>query len=149
MCFCPQAVERLVQAADSGCPSEKQRQIVLNCVRLLTRILPYIFEDADWRGFFWSTVPGAGRAGVTTPTHNLSQEVFWREATNTQLRPDVTSALSAVWKSFWCRCSLQLCVWAGRGSKDSVSTSQPTSVCTDIQDLAVIYSDSFFSGPII
>ena len=31
---------------------------VLNCVRLLTRILPYIFEDPDWRGFFWSTLPG-------------------------------------------------------------------------------------------
>ncbi|XP_045924892.1 protein HID1b [Micropterus dolomieu] len=61
--LCYKAVERLVQAADSGCPSEKQRQIVLNCTRLLTRILPYIFEDADWRGFFWSTVPGAGRSG--------------------------------------------------------------------------------------
>lgn len=31
---------------------------VLNCIRLLTRILPYIFEDPDWRGFFWSTLPG-------------------------------------------------------------------------------------------
>lgn len=31
---------------------------VLNCVRLLIRILPYIFEDPDWRGFFWSTLPG-------------------------------------------------------------------------------------------
>ncbi|KAK1881357.1 Protein HID1 [Dissostichus eleginoides] len=61
--LCYKAVERLVQGADSGCPSEKERQIVLNCARLLTRILPYIFEDADWRGFFWSTVPGAGRAG--------------------------------------------------------------------------------------
>ncbi|XP_068455413.1 protein HID1b [Clinocottus analis] len=61
--LCYKAVERLVQGADSGCPSEKQRQTVLNCTRLLTRILPYIFEDADWRGFFWSTVPGAGRAG--------------------------------------------------------------------------------------
>ncbi|XP_060883855.1 protein HID1b isoform X2 [Labrus mixtus] len=61
--LCYKAVERLVRGADSGCPSEKERQIVLNCVRLLTRILPYIFEDADWRGFFWSTVPGAGRAG--------------------------------------------------------------------------------------
>uniref|UniRef100_A0A8C9ZSV4 HID1 domain containing n=1 Tax=Sander lucioperca TaxID=283035 RepID=A0A8C9ZSV4_SANLU len=61
--LCYKAVERLVQGADSGCPSERQRQIVLNCTRLLTRILPYIFEDADWRGFFWSTVPGAGRAG--------------------------------------------------------------------------------------
>ncbi|XP_028423372.1 protein HID1b isoform X1 [Perca flavescens] len=61
--LCYKAVERLVQGADSGCPSERERQIVLNCTRLLTRILPYIFEDADWRGFFWSTVPGAGRAG--------------------------------------------------------------------------------------
>ncbi|XP_018544974.1 protein HID1b [Lates calcarifer] len=61
--LCYKAVERLVQGAESGCPSERERQIVLNCTRLLTRILPYIFEDADWRGFFWSTVPGAGRAG--------------------------------------------------------------------------------------
>nr|XP_019962889.1 PREDICTED: protein HID1-like isoform X2 [Paralichthys olivaceus] len=61
--LCYKAVERLVQGADSGCPSEKERHIILNCTRLLTRILPYIFEDADWRGFFWSTVPGAGRAG--------------------------------------------------------------------------------------
>ncbi|XP_056153500.1 protein HID1-like [Lampris incognitus] len=60
--LCYKAVEKLVQAADCGCPSEKERQVVLNCTRLLTRILPYIFEDADWRGFFWSTVPGAGRA---------------------------------------------------------------------------------------
>lgn len=65
-----QAVERLVQGADSGCPSEKQRQTVLNCTRLLTRVLPYIFEDADWRGFFWSTVPGAGRAKVRLWSQN-------------------------------------------------------------------------------
>uniref|UniRef100_A0A8C7JZJ5 HID1 domain containing n=1 Tax=Oncorhynchus kisutch TaxID=8019 RepID=A0A8C7JZJ5_ONCKI len=60
--LCYKAVEKLVQAAESGCPSEKEKQIVLNCSRMLTRILPYIFEDQDWRGFFWSTVPGAGRA---------------------------------------------------------------------------------------
>lgn len=63
----PQAVEKLVQGAESGCHSEKEKQIVLNCSRLLTRVLPYIFEDPDWRGFFWSTVPGAGRAGVCGP----------------------------------------------------------------------------------
>ncbi|XP_041077271.1 protein HID1-like [Polyodon spathula] len=62
--LCYKAVEKLVQAAESGCPSQTEKQIVLNCTRLLTRILPYIFEDADWRGFFWSTVPGAGRAGA-------------------------------------------------------------------------------------
>uniref|UniRef100_A0A3P9HQ59 HID1 domain containing n=1 Tax=Oryzias latipes TaxID=8090 RepID=A0A3P9HQ59_ORYLA len=62
--LCYKAVEKLVQAAESGCPSERERQVVLNCTRILTRILPYIFEDQDWRGFFWSTVPGAGRAGM-------------------------------------------------------------------------------------
>lgn len=62
---CPQAVEKLVQGAESGCPTEREKQVVLNSTRILSRILPYIFEDQDWRGFFWSTVPGAGRAGVS------------------------------------------------------------------------------------
>uniref|UniRef100_A0A673KGT6 Protein HID1-like n=1 Tax=Sinocyclocheilus rhinocerous TaxID=307959 RepID=A0A673KGT6_9TELE len=59
--LCYKAVEKLVQGAESGCPTEKEKQIVLNCARMLSRILPYIFEDQDWRGFFWSTIPGAGR----------------------------------------------------------------------------------------
>lgn len=74
--FLPKAVERLVQGADSGCPSEKQRQTVLNCARLLTRVLPYIFEDADWRGFFWSTVPGAGRAKVRLWSQNAEEDEY-------------------------------------------------------------------------
>ncbi|XP_060076654.1 protein HID1-like [Ylistrum balloti] len=56
--LCYKAVEKLVSAAESGCPSQREQQTVLNCVRLLTRVLPYIFEDPDWRGFFWSTLPG-------------------------------------------------------------------------------------------
>ncbi|KAI0220338.1 Protein HID1 [Lamellibrachia satsuma] len=56
--LCYKAVEKLLQAAESGCRTRREQQTVLNCVRLLTRILPYIFEDPDWRGFFWSTVPG-------------------------------------------------------------------------------------------
>uniref|UniRef100_A0A4W6G105 HID1 domain containing n=1 Tax=Lates calcarifer TaxID=8187 RepID=A0A4W6G105_LATCA len=62
--LCYKAVEKLVQGAESGCPTEREKQVILNCTRILTRILPYIFEDQDWRGFFWSTVPGAGRAGL-------------------------------------------------------------------------------------
>lgn len=54
-----------MQGAESGCPTEREKQVILNCTRILSRILPYIFEDQDWRGFFWSTVPGAGRAGVS------------------------------------------------------------------------------------
>ncbi|XP_013077027.2 protein HID1-like [Biomphalaria glabrata] len=56
--LCYKAVEKLVAAAETGCPSQREQQTVLNCVRLLTHILPYIFEDPDWRGFFWSTLPG-------------------------------------------------------------------------------------------
>uniref|UniRef100_A0A3B4YKD1 HID1 domain containing n=1 Tax=Seriola lalandi dorsalis TaxID=1841481 RepID=A0A3B4YKD1_SERLL len=62
--LCYKAVEKLVQGAESGCPTEREKQVILNCTCILTRILPYIFEDQDWRGFFWSTVPGAGRAGL-------------------------------------------------------------------------------------
>ncbi|EEC10936.1 conserved hypothetical protein [Ixodes scapularis] len=58
--LCYKAVERLVRAADSLCNTAAQQQTVLNCVRLLTRLLPYIFEDSDWRGFFWSSLPGQG-----------------------------------------------------------------------------------------
>lgn len=35
---------------------------VLNCARLLTRLIPYIFEDLDWRGFFWSSLPSKSTA---------------------------------------------------------------------------------------
>lgn len=89
--LCYKAVERLVQGADSGCPSEKERQIVVNCTRLLTRILPYIFEDADWRGFFWSTVPGAGR------TKHLDED-----ADDDEARPLAESLLLAIADLLFC-----------------------------------------------
>ncbi|MED6245026.1 cell wall biogenesis protein [Ataeniobius toweri] len=89
--LCYKAVERLVQCVDSGCPSEKERQIVLNCTRLLTRILPYIFEDADWRGFFWSTIPGAKRSG------SLDED-----ADETEARPLAESLLLAIADLLFC-----------------------------------------------
>uniref|UniRef100_A0A3Q1GA02 HID1 domain containing n=1 Tax=Acanthochromis polyacanthus TaxID=80966 RepID=A0A3Q1GA02_9TELE len=89
--LCYKAVERLVQGADSSCPSEKERQIVVNCTRLLTRILPYIFEDADWRGFFWSTVPGAGR------TKHLDED-----AADDEARPLAESLLLAIADLLFC-----------------------------------------------
>lgn len=57
--LCYKAVERLVRAADSLCNTPTQQHTVLNCVRLLTRLLPTIFEDPEWRGFFWSSLPGS------------------------------------------------------------------------------------------
>lgn len=72
-----QAVEKLVQGAESGCPTDREKQVVLNCTRILTRILPYIFEDQDWRGFFWSTVPGAGHAGVSGKSGKLGVKTMF------------------------------------------------------------------------
>lgn len=38
----------------------------MNCVRLLTRIIPYIFEDSQWKDFFWSSLPSASESGATS-----------------------------------------------------------------------------------
>lgn len=51
------AVEKLVRSTDTLCNTVSQQQVVLNSTRLLVRVLPYIFEDPDWRGFFWSSLP--------------------------------------------------------------------------------------------
>jgi hypothetical protein len=40
---------------------------VLNSVRLLTRLMPYIFEDPDWRNFFWSAIPDSAGSGGAGP----------------------------------------------------------------------------------
>lgn len=52
--LCYKATERLARAVDSSCRTQMDHQAVLNCVRLLQRIIPYIFEDEEWRDFFWS-----------------------------------------------------------------------------------------------
>uniref|UniRef100_A0A8C4R5V2 HID1 domain containing b n=1 Tax=Eptatretus burgeri TaxID=7764 RepID=A0A8C4R5V2_EPTBU len=55
--LCFKAVEKLATGATTGCPGNRERQVVLNATRLLTRVLPYVFEDPDWTGFFWSSLP--------------------------------------------------------------------------------------------
>ncbi|XP_062555884.1 protein HID1 [Armigeres subalbatus] len=55
--LCYKATERLVRAVDNSCRTQGEQQTVLNCIRLLNRILPYIFEDAQWKDFFWSSLP--------------------------------------------------------------------------------------------
>uniref|UniRef100_T1K251 HID1 domain-containing protein n=1 Tax=Tetranychus urticae TaxID=32264 RepID=T1K251_TETUR len=54
-------VEKLVSSTDTLCNSTNQQTLVLNSTRLLTRILPYIFEDPEWKGFFWYTFSFASR----------------------------------------------------------------------------------------
>ena len=53
--LCYKAVEKLIQAADASCRTQKDQIQVLNSVRLLTRLIPYMFEDPEWRNFFWSS----------------------------------------------------------------------------------------------
>lgn len=55
--LCYKAVEKLVKAVDNSCRTQREQQIVLNCTRLLTRLLPYLFEDPQWKEFFWSSLP--------------------------------------------------------------------------------------------
>uniref|UniRef100_A0A182UJ34 Protein HID1 n=1 Tax=Anopheles melas TaxID=34690 RepID=A0A182UJ34_9DIPT len=58
--LCYKATERMVRAVDNSCRTQGEQQTVLNCVRLLTRILPYVFEDVQWKDFFWSSLPSGG-----------------------------------------------------------------------------------------
>ncbi|OON16274.1 hypothetical protein X801_07915, partial [Opisthorchis viverrini] len=51
------AVEKLSRIAEASFPTAKDQQTALNCIRLLTRLFPYIFEDPEWRSFFWSALP--------------------------------------------------------------------------------------------
>ncbi|UJR08988.1 hypothetical protein I4U23_013238 [Adineta vaga] len=55
--LCNKLVDRLQIAADNSCQTQRDQTAAINCVRLLTRLLPYIFEEPEWRGFFWSDIP--------------------------------------------------------------------------------------------
>ncbi|KOC59622.1 Protein hid-1 like protein [Habropoda laboriosa] len=69
--LCYKAVEKLVKAVDNSCRTQREQQTVLNCCRLLTRLLPYIFEDPDWKGFFWSSLPGKEDEESVPLAHSL------------------------------------------------------------------------------
>lgn len=49
--------------------------LVLNCSRLLTRVLPYVFEEPDWENIFWSSLP-AGKGDPPIPlAHSLCSAI--------------------------------------------------------------------------
>ncbi|XP_053194452.1 protein HID1 [Scomber japonicus] len=125
--LCYKAVERLVQGAESGCPTEREKQVILNCTRILTRILPYIFEDQDWRGFFWSTVPGAGRAG----TDELDDD--------DGARPLAESLLLAIADLLFCP---DFTVHSHKRGPDSVENMQSIDSCEYIWEAGVGFAQS-------
>lgn len=73
--LCYKAVEKLVSAADSSCRSQKEMTQVLNSARLLTRLIPYIFEDPDWRSFFWSAIPTQPKDAQNADNEDQSHQV--------------------------------------------------------------------------
>ncbi|GAU96136.1 hypothetical protein RvY_07624 [Ramazzottius varieornatus] len=54
-------VDQIRRCMESSCSSTSDQQSVLNCVRLLTRMIPFCLEEAEWRTFFWSPVSTSGK----------------------------------------------------------------------------------------
>uniref|UniRef100_A0A665VWH9 Protein HID1-like n=1 Tax=Echeneis naucrates TaxID=173247 RepID=A0A665VWH9_ECHNA len=125
--LCYKAVEKLVQGAETGCPTEREKQVILNCTCILTRILPYIFEDQDWRGFFWSTVPGAGRAGVNEMDDDEGA------------RPLAESLLLAIADLLFCP---DFTVHSHKRGPDSVENMQSIDSCEYIWEAGVGFAQS-------
>lgn len=97
--LCYKAVEKLAQAVDSSCRTQAEQACVLNCVRLLIRIMPYIFEDDKWRHFFWSSLPAAQGGGE----HNITTQGENEQLTNqNQTVPLAQSLLNAICDLLFC-----------------------------------------------
>jgi len=127
--LCYKCVEKLVNAASSGCNGPLEHVAVLNCCRLLTRIMPYIFEDPDWRGFFWSTVPG----------QNESEKTAAGERQEDPSTPLAQSLVAAV-------CDLLFCpdftVYAKRTGPDNPEDLSNIDSCAYIWEAGVGFASS-------
>jgi len=88
------AVEKMVSAADNSCRTAQEMTQVLNSARLLTRLVPYIFEDPDWRSFFWSAIPSSPSAS-NPEDHQMSSQ-------NVDSVPLAQSLLNAVCDLLFC-----------------------------------------------
>jgi len=93
--LCYKAVEQLVHAADSSCATQLEHTTVINCVRILTRLLPYIFEDPDWRNFFWSSLPSC-------PKQQFKDDVSTNETKHEDSLPLAQSLLNALCDLLFC-----------------------------------------------
>jgi len=102
--LCYKAVEKFVKAVENSCRTQQDQNTgeyflvyitrlqycylftlllyffwlnlpVLNCSRLLTRVLPYVFEEPDWENIFWSSLP-AGKGDPPIPlAHSLCSAI--------------------------------------------------------------------------
>ncbi|WKY11124.1 hypothetical protein Q1695_003012 [Nippostrongylus brasiliensis] len=86
--LCYKTLEKLQHARDN--PTSLSERKVINCVRLLTRLMPYMFEDAEWRGYFWTPIP-------TEKVEDLSSletcELIWEAGVGFANKPVSSSQL--------------------------------------------------------
>lgn len=64
-------------------------------MRILTRLLPYIFEDPDWRNFFWSSLPSC-------PKQQFKDDVSTNETKHEDSLPLAQSLLNALCDLLFC-----------------------------------------------
>ncbi|KAI1731955.1 high-temperature-induced dauer-formation protein [Ditylenchus destructor] len=60
-------IECIIKARDSMCPASEHKKVVI-CMRLLTRVIPFMLEDPEWRGYFWTAMPSSEeKEGIDIP----------------------------------------------------------------------------------
>lgn len=84
-------VERLNQSTTTLCNTNSQQLAVLNAIRVLTRVIPCIFEDKSWRNFFQTN-----RIVSTADEYNLDKllrfpEKSYEERNYTSYLPNTPS----------------------------------------------------------
>ena len=66
--LCRRAVLKLNAATNTGVANAEAQSQVSNVVRLLTRLIPFVYEDPAWDGFWWTPTPvGVVISMVNTP----------------------------------------------------------------------------------
>uniref|UniRef100_A0A915EFL1 Protein HID1 n=1 Tax=Ditylenchus dipsaci TaxID=166011 RepID=A0A915EFL1_9BILA len=64
--LCFKSVDTLIKARDAMCPATDHKKVI-NCLRLLTRIIPFMLEDAEWRSYFWTALPTENKEDASIP----------------------------------------------------------------------------------
>uniref|UniRef100_A0A5S6QMK6 Protein HID1 n=1 Tax=Trichuris muris TaxID=70415 RepID=A0A5S6QMK6_TRIMR len=88
--LCYKSIERLAKACQCGLHSFNEQQEVLNCVRILTRLMPHMFEEPEWRGYFWSSVPAPKEGPTIIPADTPLAKVLLTSICNLLFCPDFT-----------------------------------------------------------
>lgn len=58
--LCYKSIECIIKARDTMCPTAEHKKII-NSIRLLMRIVPFFYEEPEWRSFFWTVMPSENK----------------------------------------------------------------------------------------